>query len=534
MKLARRVVAKSTPTAAAVGAWDLDYAYYDPPAGAWDPRTARVTTTFNISAQDSTPAGLYLKPDGTNLYVVGAGNDRVNQYSIGPNHTATFVRNFSVAGQEINPTGIFFSPDGIYMYVNGQTGDDINQYTLSTAWDISTATFTRVSTASITNPEATMFGMFFRDDGLMCYTVGSTLDTVRQYSLSTAWNISTLAFVRSSSVTLSSLPVSISFDPTGIKMRVLQRVGSTSQFRSFTLSTAWNISTATLDYTLPTSPVIGGSNVTGAFFEPDGHHVWVVDGNGTQIYPYSMGSFDVTAKETDPNSISFKPDGTRMYVMGTISDSVHRYDLSTAWDSSTAVFNQSLVISDTGPRGHYFRDDGLKLYTIGTANVREHTLSTAWDISTASFIRTTNVTSTTGETLFRGIYFKPDGNTLYTTGGTRVYMYSLSTAWDVSTFTFLSSFNTGRASTNDVFFKPDGLRMFTLCTSTGTSPNTFPGLLQYSLSTAWDTSTATFTSYKATETEGLDPTGFFFRPDGTNLYTIGGSTKLFQYSLGVP
>ena len=75
--------------------------------------------------------------------------------------------------------------------------------------------------------------------------------------------------------------------------------------------------------------------------------------------------------------------------------------------------------------------------------------------------------------------------------------------------------------------------MFTLCTATGTAPTTYPGLLQYSLSTAWDTSTATFTSYKATETETLDPTGFFFKPDGTKLYTCGGSVKVYQYSLGV-
>lgn len=531
MKLARRIIASASTLG---GAWDLDYAYYDPPAGAWDPRTLRLTTAFNISTRESTPTGLYLSPDGTNLYVVGSGNDRVNQYSIGPNHTPLWVRNISVSTQEINPTGIFFSPDGIYMYVNGQTGDDINQYTLSTAWDISTATFTRVSTAALTNPEATMQGLFFRDDGLMCYTVGDTLDTVRQYSLSTAWDVSTLAFVRSSSVTLSATPVSISFDPTGIKMRVLQRVGTSSQFRSFTLSTAWDISTATLDYTLPTTPAVGASTVADAFFEPDGYHVWVVDSGATQIYPYSMGGFDVSDKETSASCISFKPDGTRMYVMGTVSDAVHRYDLSTAWDSSTAVFNQSLAIADTTPRGLYFRDDGLKLYTIGTTNVREYTLSTAWDISTASFIRTTNVISTTGETLFRGLHFKPDGTKLYTTGGARVYMYSLSTAWDVSTFTYLSSFNTGRVSTNDVFFRPDGLRMFTLCTDAGTSPTTYPGLLQYSLSTAWDISTATFTSYKGTESEALDPTGFFFKPDGTKLYTAGGGSKIHEYSLGVP
>ena len=55
---------------------------------------------------------------------------------------------FSVAAQETAPTGLFIGSAGTKMYVNGTTGDDVNEYTLSTAWDITTATFvTTFSTA---------------------------------------------------------------------------------------------------------------------------------------------------------------------------------------------------------------------------------------------------------------------------------------------------------------------------------------------------------------------------------------------------
>jgi len=49
---------------------------------------------------------------------------------------------FSVATQETVPEGIAFSKSGEKMFIVGSNGDDVNEYTLTTAWDISTASFT--------------------------------------------------------------------------------------------------------------------------------------------------------------------------------------------------------------------------------------------------------------------------------------------------------------------------------------------------------------------------------------------------------
>ena len=53
----------------------------------------------------------------------------------------TFVDSFSVNSQEREPRGLTFNNDGTKMFVTGWHGDDINEYTLSTAWDVSTASF---------------------------------------------------------------------------------------------------------------------------------------------------------------------------------------------------------------------------------------------------------------------------------------------------------------------------------------------------------------------------------------------------------
>ena len=58
--------------------------------------------------------------------------------------TATFVQDFSVVSQDGTPRGISFNNDGTKMYIVGDAGNDVNEYSLSTAFDISTASYVQV------------------------------------------------------------------------------------------------------------------------------------------------------------------------------------------------------------------------------------------------------------------------------------------------------------------------------------------------------------------------------------------------------
>ena len=85
--------------------------------------------------------------------------------------TATaYVPSFSVSAQETAPQSVFFKPDGTKMFVLGSTGDDVNEYDLSTAWNISTASY--VQNFSVANQELVPEGMFFRPDGKKLYVIG--------------------------------------------------------------------------------------------------------------------------------------------------------------------------------------------------------------------------------------------------------------------------------------------------------------------------------------------------------------------------
>ena len=237
---------------------------------------------------------------------------------------------FSVNSQETNPAGIFFKPDGTKMYIIGYAGDEVNPYTLSTPWDVTTASFdgTRFSVSS---QEISPRKLFFKPDGIKMYVVGDTGDDINTYTLSTPWDVTTATFDGSpfSVSGQASGPISLFFKPDGLKMYVMGY--NTLRVFSYTLSSAWDVSTAT----------------------------------------YDSVSFLFSAQSNVPTGYFFKPDGTLMYILDFTTKSVYVYTLSTAWDISTASYNNisySVNSEDTTPRDIYIKPDGSKMYIVGDSS----------------------------------------------------------------------------------------------------------------------------------------------------------------------
>jgi sugar lactone lactonase YvrE len=243
-------------------------------------------------------------------------------------------------------------------------------------------------------------------------------------------------------------------------------------------------------------------------------------------------SFDVSPQDTVPSGLVFKPDGSQLYVVGLSNANVYQYSLSTAFDVSTASFVQSFDVSpqDGAPEGLVFKPDGSQLYVTGrsNANVSQYSLSTAFNISTASFVQSFDVSPQVGSP--KGLVFKPDGSQLYVVGNTNdsVFQYGLSTAFDVSTASFIRSFDVSPqdGDPTGLAFKPDGSQLYVI-------GRTNTNVYQYSLSTAFDVSTASFVrSFDVSPQDG-DPQGLVFKPDGSQLYVTGlSNANVSQYAVG--
>jgi DNA-binding beta-propeller fold protein YncE len=139
--------------------------------------------------------------------------------------------------------------------------------------------------------------------------------------------------------------------------------------------------------------------------------------------------FSVAAQESNPQDLYFRDDGAKMYIVGAGVDRVQEYDLSTAWNVNTSVFVQNFSVNaqDTFPTGLFFKDDGTKMFVVGTIgdDVNEYNLSIAWNVATATY--TQNLSVATQELTPQGIYFKPDGTRMYMVGATydAVWAYDL-------------------------------------------------------------------------------------------------------------
>ncbi len=245
-----------------------------------------------------------------------------------------------------------------------------------------------------------------------------------------------------------------------------------------------------------------------------------------------LQSFSISAQDTNPAGIFFKPDGLKMYMVGESNDRIFEYDLSIAWDITSAVFLQSFLTTgqSSNPIGLFIKPDGLQVFIVDAANENmfNYTLSIAWDITTASFTKSFLLSGQDGTPV--GMFIRADGLKMYMVGlvNDRVYEYDLSIPWDIATAVFLQFFviATEEGLPTGLFFKPDGLKMFTCGIQND-------NVYEYQLSTSWDITTASFTQlFSFTPQDNISIDIFFRQPDGLKMYMSGrGTDRIFEYDL---
>ena len=98
--------------------------------------TASTTTTYTVTGTDANGC-----QNTDQVTVTVNASNTVSENGGFDVSTASYVQNFSVSAQETGPSGITFNNDGTKMFIVGYSGDDVNEYSLSTAFDVSTATY---------------------------------------------------------------------------------------------------------------------------------------------------------------------------------------------------------------------------------------------------------------------------------------------------------------------------------------------------------------------------------------------------------
>jgi 6-phosphogluconolactonase (cycloisomerase 2 family) len=455
----------------------------------------------NIPMLERTPTGMTFGDSGTKLYLVGTSGDAVVQFTLSTAYDVstrgTIQAYYRVNGEETAPEDVTFNDTGTRMYILGGTGDDVTQYTLSSAWDVSTASTpvvwdTRTAIENLlgaTNGDR-LTGMAFNDDGSKVFVIDRRSDDIFEFDLSTNYDISTVsAVIDNIPTTGEGNPRSISFNADGTRIYIIGNAGD--DVTTYTLTTGFDLSTLT------------GTTVSVALTE-----------------------------DNLPQALLINDDGTTFYVAGSTNDQINEYTLSSAFDFTstiTHVSSNGFPTVEITPHGMVFNSDGTKLFVAGdTANaIAEIALSTPYDLTTARF--TAGLYVNAEQTQIRGLAFNNTGTTLYIIGNQNdeIDGYDLSVAYDLtSTITTTTgspwSITLEDDNPSDVFFNNDGTKLYVI-------GNTGNDINQYSLSPAYDMTDAIAANldiaFDLTGGSGLNidtaPLGGTFNDDGTKLYIAG-------------
>jgi len=270
-----------------------------------------------------------------------------------------------------NTTYTFSNPGDVQTFQLQVTG-----FSATENWSVTDSVIE--SSFDVSGQDTAPRAVAFKSDGTKMFIVGTSTDQAREYTLSTAWDVSTASV--SGNKAVGANPYGLDFKSDGTKMYVLLE---NETIQEWNLSTAWTLSGASLNQTLAAS---------------------VVSPSGGNVFDFK-----------------FKPDGTKIYVMGYSDRTLHQLDLSSAWDVSTATYNgvsKTLLYDNRYTTSVAFKSDGTKMFS-GTITapegIVEFDLSTAWDISSITFAEFKEIYGDSGFNSY-GLAFKSDGTKFYSVG----------------------------------------------------------------------------------------------------------------------
>jgi len=466
-----------------------------------------------------------------------------------------------------------FNNNGTKAYVTAHNSSgDIYQYSLSTAYDVSTNTYDSKTYAfsEFTYPTASRFN----GDGTKLYTVAwngsASSSRIWQYSLSTAYDISTASYDSVNlNLTAHNFAWGFTFNNDGSKVFVsIVDAGATGgRIAEYSLSTNYDLSTAG-SQTLYVLSGTGWANY-GIEFNNDGTKLFVnnnddVPTKGPHVFTlstaYDISTVSYTSTNADVNTlfggsmgagdITFNNNGSKMYISDTVNGYVRQFSVSTSTAFSASDVGKKVV----GNSGSATITDASGTYKSVTAFADTSAIS-SWQLFGAqgkadgSGIELTgfeqphtNVATPTHTKTYTwpstysklgGIKISPDGTNFYashydSTAGL-VHRFSLSTPYDITTATFTESgsFNLIR----DFLWNSDGTKLYGLKYYTTVGIATKVASTPYSLTNMTDGTTITSTF--ATDAGGSHHMkGMCFSADKTQLYIANHGTNYFyQYSL---
>jgi DNA-binding beta-propeller fold protein YncE len=259
----------------------------------WNIENAVFKHKIGVSSQTGSLRGIFISPDGLKLYIIGrtivnptTRFNRIHEYNLSKSwdiSTATFRHSLDISTQTTSPTGLTFNPGGSAMFCIDKTTRTILKYTLATSWDITTATFNTsfLISTSVNLP----FDLYITSDGHKMYIIDAHIDTVIEFNLNIAWDITTIISQQSLNITHHmDDPRTLFLSPDGLCLYVTGR--APQKILAFRLLKAWDISTAILHQSFDYNLIM--EHPVGIFFKSDGTKMYKGESVNNRIYEFDL------------------------------------------------------------------------------------------------------------------------------------------------------------------------------------------------------------------------------------------------------
>ena len=486
---------------------------------------------YDLTAISTNPNGITFKPDGTMMFVLFRGNDRIYQYDLSTPWDMSTAVPRTGTGDELwigatnnNPQCLHFAPDGSALYVINTSGQaSIQRHSLTTDWDLSTASATASATLNVGSRDLTPTGFCFNSDGSRMYLTGQENDSVFTYETASPFDPiggsydsnGTLALPNNTSSMTSPESIFMSPDDMHIyvgesgsiykyDLAIAGRIG-TGKFTDYDRIVVYRHDTVTQTarqrdfyYSSASGKLFIADSQTDSIYVIDVH----TDITETNNIDLSQGNyFNISpSRYNDTAIVGFNNPGSVQSFQIEIEGTGYSYDIENMTLDPDNVLDFSALIG--GVSYGTMAENGKHVYLGGTAEVdstiHHWRLDTPYDLTAATLVGQETI-SIDGDTTANpeGLYITPDGMAYFTgqrmTSGTysgqdviskvELQSYPYYVAYgDISTETLK---NFGTFEPKDWQFKPDGTRLFFISTAPGTKY-----VYQYELTTPWDITTA--------------------------------------------
>jgi len=169
------------------------------------PKGTALTCAAEGVGQMNYPHAIEFNPDGTRMFITT--NEGIGSFDLGvwqfklttPWDSTSLVCekiyeiDIDDAGGEDQLRTLHFKPDGTRMFIGGKTLNKLRQYDLANPFDLRSGVTPRGTSDSLVSADTNMRNILFNPDGTQLFIAGNENTRMNKYTLSTAYDVTTLS-----------------------------------------------------------------------------------------------------------------------------------------------------------------------------------------------------------------------------------------------------------------------------------------------------------------------------------------------------